>query len=267
MSLKRLLSADGQTRIRARLITEVGGYLRNAVREPHVTCTVCATPVRPEFDLCRRCHEDRQQFGGQLAELVVPVFYGIKGRQSGYQMHSYKDLIAPTPRHRNQLSMLLLAALGLHGECIEDQLGHEIEAWAIVPSTQAGRTGEHPLRVVTRQIQLRLPEIELATRPETHLDERVTSTDRFAVTAADTPHRHILLIEDTWTTGAKCQSAALTLRRAGAASVTILALARWLNPRESGTGAFIKNRLTANYNPLLCPVSNPNCPHSSQAGQ
>lgn len=262
MSLRGLLSADGKGAICARLVAEVGGYLRNAVLESHVTCAVCATPIRPEFDLCQRCHRDRQQFGEELADLVVPVFYGIKGEQSGYQMHSYKDLIAPTPRHRNQLSVLLLAALGLHGECIQDRLGHEIEAWAIVPSARLDRIGEHPLRVVTRQTCLRLPEIELATRSGADLDARVTSAERFAVTTGDAAHRHVLLIEDTWTTGAKCQSAALALRRADAASVTILALARWLKPQELRVSAFIKNRLTVNYNPLVCPVNNSDCTHS-----
>lgn len=266
MSLRGLLSAEGQTTICARLSAGLGAYLRNAVLEPHATCAVCATPVQPEFDLCLRCHQDRREFGGELADLVVPVFYGIKGTQSGYQMYSYKDLIAPTPRHRNQLSMLLLAALGLHGECIEGRLGHEIEAWTIVPSTRYDRIDEHPLRVVTKQIGLRLPEIELATRPGVHLDERVTSANRFVVTAGDTAFRHALLIEDTWTTGAKCQSAALTLRRAGAASVTILALARWLKPAEPHVSAFIKSRLTASYNPRACPVNNANCPHAGQVG-
>lgn len=259
MSLEGLLSADGRATICARLVAEVGGYLRNAVLEPHMTCVVCATPIRPEFDLCQRCHLDRQ--------LVVPVFYGIKGEQSGYLMHSYKDLIAPTLRHRTQLSVLLFAALGLHGGCIERRLGDEIEACAIVPSTRPDRIGEHPLRVVTRQTRLRLPEIELATRSDVHLDERLTSADRFAVTAGDAVRRHVLLIEDTWTSGAKCQSAALTLRQAGADSVTILALARWLRPEEPRVGAFIKNRLTADYDPLVCPVNNSDCTHSRQIGQ
>lgn len=182
-------------------------------------------------------------------------------------MHSYKDLITPVPRHRTQLSLLLLAALGLHGECIESRLDAEIETWAIVPSTRPDRIGDHPLHVVTRQTGLRLPEIELVARPSVHLDERVTSADRFVVTAGDTAHRHVLLIEDTWTTGAKCQSAALALRRAGAASVTILVIARWLTPREPRVGAFIKNRLTASYNPLVCPVDNSDCTHSRQTGQ
>jgi predicted amidophosphoribosyltransferase len=48
------------------------------------------------------------------------------------------------------------------------------------------------------------------------------SADRFAL-AAHSPvqDRHILLIEDTWVSGGNAQSATLTLRSGGAASVTI----------------------------------------------
>lgn len=113
------LSAAGCRTVRERLVAEVGGYLRNVVREPRVTCAVCATPIKPVFDLCLRCRRDQQEFGDALADLVVPVCYAIRGRQSGYLMHSYKDLEAPVRHNQTLLSMLLLAALGLHGRCIE----------------------------------------------------------------------------------------------------------------------------------------------------
>lgn len=261
MSLSDLLATTGRQEIGTRLVAEMGSYLRNTVREAQVTCQVCATPVSPSYDLCRRCDQDRHQFCEELADLVVPVCYGIKGEQSSFQMYSYKDLIKPDPRSRIRLSLLLLSTLGLHGDCIESTLNHEVDSWAIVPSTRPDRPGEHPLRTVTRQTGLdrRLPEIGLTTSAEVLLDERTTSASRFAVTTGDAVDRHVLLIEDTWTSGAKCQSAALTLHHADAASVTIVTLARWLRPTEKLAGAFVKNRLTANYDPLICPVNHPDC--------
>ena len=244
MSLSGLLSTTGRQEIETRLVAEMGGYLRNTVRETQVTCQICATPVGPRYDLCRRCDQDRYRFCEELADLVVPVCYGIKGEQSGFQMYSYEDLVTPDPRSRIRLSMLLLSTLGLHGDCLEDALNQEVDRWAIVPSTRPDRPGEHPLRVVARQTGLdrRFPEIELAPRSDVLLDERVTSASRFAVTAGNVQGRHVLLIEDTWTSGTKCQSAALTLRHAGAATVTILAVARWLRPTEKLVGTFIKLR-------------------------
>lgn len=40
---------------------------------------------------------------------------------------------------------------------------------------------------------------------------------------------HVLLIDDTWTSGGHSQSAALALRYAGAEYITLLVLARWLS--------------------------------------
>lgn len=37
--------------------------------------------------------------------------------------------------------------------------------------------------------------------------------------------------------------------------MTILALARWLKPDEPPTSDFVTNRLTEDYNPLVCPVN------------
>lgn len=258
MSLEGRLSPAGRMTIRDRLVAEVGGYLRNVVREPHVTCAVCATPIKPAFDLCLRCWRDQQEFGDNLADLVVPIWYGIRGRQSGYLMHSYKDLEAPAKHNKTLLSVLLLAALDFHGSCIERQLGHDVDAWAFVPSLRTDRTGEHPLHVVVKRAGLTLPEVELLTNERADPGQRVTSADRFALAAnSHVRGRHVLLIEDTWTSGGNAQSAALTLRREGAASVTIVALARWLKPDESPTGEFVASRLIGDYDPLMCPLNHP----------
>ena len=268
MSLGGRLSPTGSRTIRERLVAEVGGYLRNVVREPHVTCAVCTTPIKPAFDLCLRCRRDQQDFAAGLADLVVCVCYAIRGRQSGHLMHSYKDLEAPARHNQTLLSYLMLAALDVHGGCIERQLGHDVDAWAFVPSVRIDRTGEHPLHVVAKRAGLALPEIELLTGECADPKQRTTSADRFTLAAnSHVRGRHVLLIEDTWTTGGNAQSAALTLRRGGATSVTIVALARWLKLEEPPTGAFVKSRLTADYDPLICPVNAPNCaPATDEAG-
>lgn len=267
MSLGGRLSATGRRTIRERLVAEVGGYLRNVVHEPHVTCAVCATPIKPAFDLCLRCWRDQQEFGASLADLVVCVCYGIRGRQSGYLMHSYKDLEAPARHNQTLLSVLLLAALDLHGGCIERRLGRDVDAWAFVPSVRTDRTGEHPLHVVAKRAGMALPEIELLTGERADSQQRVTSADRFALTVnSRAGGRHVLLIEDTWTSGGNAQSAALTLRRGGAVSVTIVALARWLKPEEPPIGKFVTSRLSKDYDPLVCPINDPDCTGHGQIG-
>lgn len=258
MSVGGRLSVEGRQTIRERLVTEVGGYLRNVIREQRVTCAVCATPVRAAFMQCRRCERDRDAFGDELADLVVPLCYGVRGNQSGYLMHSYKDLEAPARHNQTLLSMILLAALDRHGGCIERRLGDRLDAWAIVPSARTDRPGEHPLHVVAMRAGILLPEIRLDAQPSSQ--DRATSPQRFAVHGGgDANGRHVLLIEDTWTSGGNAQSAALTLRRADVASVTILALARWLNPDESPTSSFVARRLDTDYDPLTCPLDGSDC--------
>lgn len=268
MSLARRLDANGRRVICERLVAEVGGYLCNVVWRPRMTCAVCGTPVKPAFDVCRRCERDQCEFGHSLADLVVPLWYGIRGAQSGYLMHSYKDVAAPARHHQILLSVLLLAALDLHGGCIEGRLGETVDSWAIVPSVRRDRIGEHPLHLVARRTGLARPEMTLvAGKASSRPGQRATSPDRFALTSGSSVRGgHVMLIEDTWASGGNAQSAALTLRDAGAASVTIVALARWLNPDERSTGEFVSSRLTEDYDPLVCPAGDPDCARYAQLG-
>jgi phosphoribosylpyrophosphate synthetase len=156
--------------------------------------------------------------------------------------------------------VLLLAVLDLHGGCIEHRLGCHVDSWAFVPSVRTDRTGEHPLHVVAKRAGLALPEIELLAGERVDSEQRVTSASRFVVAANDRVRgRHVLLIEDTWTSGGNAQSAVLTLRREGAGSVTIVALAQWLNPDEPPTGEFVTNRLIHDYDPRVYPINDPSC--------
>jgi len=178
VSLGGRLSAAGRRTVCERLVAEVGGYLRNAVREPHVTCAVCATPIKPAFDLCLRCRRDQQEFGDALADLVVPVCYGIRGRQSGYLMHSYKDLEAPA-RHTRLCSACCcsLRWTSMEGASSTGSATASMPGRSCHPSA-SDRTGKHPLHVVAQRASLALPEIELVTgsrSPQTALCKIVTS--------------------------------------------------------------------------------------------
>jgi len=96
----------------------------------------------------------------------------------------------------------MLAAVDVHGGCIEHRLGHDVDAWAFVPSVRTDRTGQHPLRVVAKRAGLALSEIGLLTGARPDPDRRTTSADRL-VLAEDSQvrGRHVLLLEDTWTSG------------------------------------------------------------------
>lgn len=52
--------------------------------------------------------------------------------------------------------------------------------------------------------------------------------DHFTVTSNNADGRHVLLIDDTWTSGGHALSATLALRASGADQISVLVLARWL---------------------------------------
>ena len=61
------------------LLRVAGGYLRNVIRQPRITCRVCAAPV-DGFDRCWRCAQARHIAG--VADMVAPLTYAIAGTPS-----------------------------------------------------------------------------------------------------------------------------------------------------------------------------------------
>jgi hypothetical protein len=229
-----------------------GGYLRNTIRELGVTCTVCTTPVDPQYTHSYRCYQhlltasDRKQ---HLARLVLPLVYGVAGSQSGYLMRQYKGSGA-TLQQRSRLTLLLALALTIHRRCIESQVGYEVSAWTAIPSTQ-GRPGDHPIRAIASQAQPAAIELILAQGDPPTVD-RSYLPERWRVFPSPVvADRHVLVIDDTWTTGGRAQSAASALVAAGAAAVSIVVLARWLDPSYGNTASFISARLVSDYDPEM----------------
>jgi hypothetical protein len=69
----------------------------------------------------------------------------------------------------------------------------------------------------------------------------------------------VLLIDDTWVGGGHAQGAAKALKLAGAARVTILALARWLDMTWTPTPEFVNSRLASDFDPDICPLTGDYC--------
>lgn len=162
---------------------------------------------------------------------------------------------------------MLGTALHFHHACAANAVGAPWQAWAVVPSSRRHRAGDHPLELLARAAGLgrpssRLPDqVRLALAGEPG-EDRDVHADRFVVLDPDiAAGRRILLLDDTWVTGASAQSAAITLKRVGATAVTTLCLARWI--KESNTRADVAGffaTLSTPYDPLSCPVlGGPHC--------
>lgn len=250
---------DDTAAVARTLVRRAGGYLRNPVREAGVTCNVCTTPV-DGFDRCFVCQNAYRATSG-LADLVIPLAYGIQGAQSAFLLRQYKD--NPDGRVRQQhglvVNWLLYLAILLHEGCIGRRVGRAVGCRFAVPSVR-GRLGAHPFELITQQMNATRDSPRLVAS-QADSGERVVSVDKFALDQeTDLAGQHVLIIDDTWTTGANAQSAALASRRSGAAAVSVMVVGRWLRPNFGHNAEFIKTRLGRDYDPWMCPVTGADCP-------
>jgi len=237
----------------AALVARAGGYLRNPLRVDRVTCAVCTTPVAG-YRYCLPCNGHRSRPG--LADATAFLTYAIAGHQSGYVMRGYK---APWPldEHRTVVALLLLLALSKHGHCPGALIGTPVTHWATVPSLPA-KPGEHPLHAIASGIAP-WPEIPLtgaASAPQ----PRALNPDHFRAGGQLTPGAHVLLIDDAWASGGHAQSAALALRTASAARVSLLVVARWIKEDYGDNATFLRDLADRDYDPEVCPWTGDACP-------
>ncbi len=216
-------------------------------------CAVCRGPVRPGFARCYQCGRHALLGHGLLADAVVPVSYAIKGTAFADELWRYKSWLAPSASARTSVLALLLAFLNDHGPCVwRDAAMPAPDRLAVVP-TGCGRPAPHPLlRLVSPY--LRLPVTPLAVRPGRQgrdLDLSRFQAGRMPAAAT------VLLLDDTWVSGASAQSAAAALKLAGASRVAIVILGRHINPADPLSGALITRAAPARYDLSTCAVHRP----------
>ena len=237
------------------LIAVGGGYLRNPVRKTGVTCADCATPV-VDYERCYACHNHHGRAG--VADSTAFLTYAVAGHESGYLMRGYK---APRPvaEHRLVVGLLLHLALSRHTKCAGPLAGLPVTHWAAVPSLPA-KTTEHPLR---RLVTGTASGIEVTLTAATQAPQpRAVNAAHFSCGASLPQESHVLVVDDTWATGGHAQSAALALRSAGAARVSVLVVARWLKEDYRDNKQFIASLRDRDYDPSMCPWTGSKCPGS-----
>ncbi|WP_344873751.1 phosphoribosyltransferase [Allokutzneria multivorans] len=187
---------------------------------------------------------------------------GDTAHQSVHTVRAYKR-DPPAPRCAENLATMIAAATKIHGRCITESTGSPWEAITFVPSKNYPVT-EHPVVGLARKAAgASIPgnQVLLELGPGIADKNRVVRDDRFVLSEQHRERvrgRHVLLIDDTWVTGAKIQSAAVTLRDAGASRVTALCVARWCKVGWADHKALLDSR-TDPYDPFICPVSGKNC--------
>lgn len=202
----------------ALLLAAAGTILRN-VRRAGGACSFCGGHANSGFSTCYVC--------GFLPSTVQPdaagfLTYAADGTTAGTLMYGYKESYGT----QEQLAIVkLLAHRGFnHAVCAERLVGSRITHWSTVPSTK-GRT-DHPLRQSISPFA-RWPAHSLSHVPGIEPIRRSVQSDLFICPPLP-PGAHVLLVDDTWTSGNKPLSGVSTLRTAGADHVSVLCLSRWL---------------------------------------
>lgn len=245
----------------------LGAVMQNPLRETRVTCEVCTGPVEG-YRRCYRCNRDAARSDIRVASRVVPLTYACVGRQADNDMYRYKDQMPPQQRRGNlsyqRLLVLVAGFVAGHAECVDSVATLPATRMATVPSL-SGRTGPHPLTDLARFLPNRWKRVDLV--PKAHvsrMERRETRPDHFSVAdPREVAGRHIVVFDDTWVQGGHAQSAAATLLCAGAADITIVVLARRIDPsyhadrlRPALTRMFAPREYTLE----ICPITGGNCP-------
>jgi predicted amidophosphoribosyltransferase len=210
-------------------VNELSSLYGNFMLEPRpgpAVCEVC-------FDLtdghsrCYGCANTQQWL-----DAVVPISYSIGHEQLHHALACYKRQ-PPEIAHRFELELaaVLWRYLRAHERCVARKAETDgFEIVTTVPSSSEAHDEIHPLqRIVGELVGLTRERYErLLRRSSVPAPPRTLSIEKFK-TARNLHHQSVLLIDDTWTTGANAQSAAATLKLAGAGTVAAVVIGRHLN--------------------------------------
>ena len=197
---------------------------------------------RPGAGVCHRCFNLTAGYdrcwacahGGDVLDVVVPISYSVATEQLHLALRAYKRSPAPWAEpFALGLAAILGRFLERHERCVARAAG--VARFAVVTTVPSGErrrdeTMTHPLARIVGELvaPTRGRYAPLLARSDVPAHLHAFDPGRFVATTA-LPGRSVLLIDDTWTTGASAQSAAAALKRAGANPVAAVVIGRHLN--------------------------------------
>ncbi|MBW3068970.1 phosphoribosyltransferase [Actinomyces sp. 594] len=217
-------------------------------------CLWCRTPIEGPYRLCYKCNRART-LPQARPDNIGFASYAIKGQQAAVEMYRYKDTHQPSAQALGNVWLLLNHAVR-HLGCVGRLVGAGIDAVAVVPSRTHHVPGRQtPLQYLCSQtFPPGLPALALQPAPGSSSDRHVRA-DAFTATGTS-GFSHVLVVDDTWVSGGTVLSAVATLKAAGVRHISVLALARWLDPTYGPTSTLIRNVNQAWITPqAACPFT------------
>jgi hypothetical protein len=210
-------------------VGELSAPYENFMLGPRPGPRVCATcfTFTDGYERCYMC----ARWPSHL-DAFAPISFSVGRGQLHHVLASYKRLSGEVARRLGaELAAVLWRFLEGHERCLAGAAGTPgFEIVATVPSGDRRRDEAHPLRRIVGQLvaPTRERHERLLRRSALDVPGREFSEGKYvAVRRLDA--EPILLVDDTWTTGANAQSAAAALKAAGAGAIAAVAIGRHLN--------------------------------------
>jgi predicted amidophosphoribosyltransferase len=229
------------------------GLLERALISPRHGAGVCATcfNLTDGYEHCYSCAH-----GQSVLDAVAAISYSVAGETLHRALSGYKRLPAPLALPlRLELARIARRYLERHEVCLAEASGTpNFDFVTTVPSGDRHRDEKHPLR--------QLISVALATERARHeplLRRTAFQTGERAydflkyIALRPFDGESVLLVDDTWTTGANAQSAAAALKGAGAGRVAALVIGRYVH-REWHENDRRLNALAGNFDWSRCAL-------------
>jgi hypothetical protein len=210
-------------------VRELSAPYENVMLGPRRGPDVCGTCFNftAGYEHCYACAHGRP-----VLDAVTPISYSVAREQLHHALASYKRLDGDVARRLGAiLAAILWRFLAEHEQCVAHAAGAErFELVTTVPSGDRARDEHHPLRWIVGELvgPTRERHQRLLRRTTAEIPHRAFNPDKFVATR-HLENSAVLLIDDTWTTGASAHSAAAALKTAGAGPVGAVVIGRHLN--------------------------------------
>lgn len=202
-----------------------GNFMLGPARGAGV-CEVCFT-FTDRYARCYTCARTPQAL-----DAVLPISYSPALAQLHYVLAAYKRLDGRVGRRLSlQLAAVLWRFLSDHEHCAAAAAGvRSFDLVTTVPSGEDGRDPRHPLHWIVSEVvgPTRERHRRLLARSDVMVAAHEFDQRKFRATK-QLGGQTVLLIDDTWTTGANAQSAAAALKAADAGRIAAVVIGRHLN--------------------------------------
>lgn len=189
-------------------------------------CSACFN-LTDGYERCFACAH-----GESWLDAMAPISYSIGCEQLHQALASYKRLSGKFARQRRfELAAVLWRFLNEHERCVASAA--ETTSFKIVTTVPSGardRDAHHPLRAIIGELvgPTRGRHERLLRRSSIEVHPHEFNPEKY-LPVRSLRNEPVLLIDDTWTTGANAQSAAAALKAAGAGPTAAVVIGRHLN--------------------------------------